>query len=339
MTHDELKLTQYFGERDRDDGRLLAGTALDAFARRGLRTSVLLRGAAGFGLRHHLRTDRLLTLSEDLPLVATAVDRPAPIIAAAEEAAARSGGGLITLEHATTGPPVPADDDEVKLTVHLTRGARIDRRAAYVALVAALRRHGVAGASVLLGVDGTAHGRRRRARFAGANGHVPLVVVSIGDAGRIAAAVAELDDRLGEPPRTVERVRVCKRDGVRLGGPHSGPEGWVKLTVVCGEQSRHEGRPLADAIVRALRVDGAAGATAMRGVWGYHGEHDPHGDRLVQLRRRVPMLVETVDTPERSAAAFAAIDRLTATDGLVLSAPVPAFLSSGPGVTLGSLEL
>ena len=34
----------------------------------------MLRGAEGFGLKHHLRTDRLLTLSEDLPLVSVAVD-------------------------------------------------------------------------------------------------------------------------------------------------------------------------------------------------------------------------------------------------------------------------
>ncbi len=53
----------------------------------------------------------------------------------------------------------------------------------------------------------------------------------------------------------------------------------------------------------------------------------------------MPVLVTTVDTPERSAAAFALADRLTATDGLVLSERVPAFLASGPGVTLGGLDL
>ena len=339
MNHDALKLTLYFGERDRDGERLLAETAMRAFAERGLRAAVLLRGSAGFGVRHHLRTDRLLTLSEDLPAVAIAVDAPAPIMAAAEEAAARSGGGLITLERAVTGMPDVPEDAEVKLTVQLTRGARAGGRPAHVALVAALRRHGVAGASVLLGVDGTAHGRRRAARFAGASGHVPVLVVSVGAAGPIARALAELDAELGAPPRTLERVRVCKRDGERLAGPHDAPGGWVKLTVVCGEQSRHDGRPLADALVRGLRAGGAAGATALRGVWGYHGEHDPHGDRLLQLRRRVPVLVTTVDTPERSAAAFALADRLTATDGLVLSERVPAFLASGPGVTLGGLDL
>ena len=71
MSHDALVLTTYFGERDTDDGRDLADTLMAAYARRGLRNSVLFRGSAGFGVKHHLRTDRLLTLSEDLPLGGT----------------------------------------------------------------------------------------------------------------------------------------------------------------------------------------------------------------------------------------------------------------------------
>ena len=70
-----LKLTTYFGERDRAGDRFLADALLDLYARHELRTSVVLRGVEGFGVKHHLHTDRLLTLSEDLPLVSVAVDR------------------------------------------------------------------------------------------------------------------------------------------------------------------------------------------------------------------------------------------------------------------------
>ena len=76
-----------------------------AFARRGLRASVLLRGAGGFGLRHHLRTDRLLTLSEDLPLVAMAVDAPGARSSRRPRRPPRAGDGLITLERAVTDRP------------------------------------------------------------------------------------------------------------------------------------------------------------------------------------------------------------------------------------------
>ena len=40
---------------------------------------------------------------------------------------------------------------------------------AFVAVCDLLHRHGIAGATALLGVDGTAHGQRDRARFFGRN--------------------------------------------------------------------------------------------------------------------------------------------------------------------------
>ncbi len=71
---DALKLTTYFGERSRARGNLLADELLDIYARRQVRASVLLRGVQGFGAKHRRRSDRLLTLSEDLPLVSVAID-------------------------------------------------------------------------------------------------------------------------------------------------------------------------------------------------------------------------------------------------------------------------
>ena len=74
MNEDCLKLTVYFGERKRVAGRFIGDALLDLFGSHEIATSVLLRGVEGFGLKHHLRTDSSLTLSEDLPAVAVAVD-------------------------------------------------------------------------------------------------------------------------------------------------------------------------------------------------------------------------------------------------------------------------
>ena len=130
------------------------------------------------------------------------------------------------------------------------------------------------------------------------------MVIAVGAGERIAAALPELRALLAEPLITLERVRVCKRDGRRLGAPEpvaatdpSGLAVWQKLMVYCGEQSRHAQRPLYVELVRALRAAGAAGATALRGIWGYHGDHAPHGDSFWQLRRRVPVVTVIVDTP------------------------------------------
>lgn len=219
--------------------------------------------------------------------------------------------------------------DAAKLTVYVGRLERVGDKPAYEAVVALLHRHGVAGATVLLGIDGTAHGRRERARFFDRNAAVPLMVIAVGDGGRIQGALPELGSMLARPLVTLERVRVCKRDGQRLAMPHEpperGPSGpvWQKLTVYAGEQSSHDGRRLHHALIGRLRSAGAAGATSLRGVWGYHGDHPPHGDSFWQLRRRVPIVTVVVDRPERCREWFRIIDELTDEAGLVTSEMVP----------------
>jgi PII-like signaling protein len=53
-------------------------------------------------------------------------------------------------------------------------------------------------------------------------------------------------------------------------------------------------------VLRALREAGAAGATSLRGIWGYHRGRAPHGDKLLQGRRHVPGLTVVIDTPQRA---------------------------------------
>jgi PII-like signaling protein len=326
LTDDCLKLTTYFGERDRANGGFLADALVEIYARHGLQTSLVLRGVEGFGAKHHLHTDRLLTLSEDLPLVSVAVDSRPRIEAALAEVGGLRFDGLITLERARmlTGPveavaPAQEIHEATKLTVYL------GRQEPYAAVVDVLHRRGVAGATVLLGVDGTAHGVRQRARFFGRNGGVPLMVIAVGEGGRIGEALPEVGAMLPRPLMTLERLRVCKRDGQLFAEPHdpSGEAGWQKLMVYAGEQARHRGRPLHHELIRALRRAGAAGATSVRGIWGYHGDHAPHGDSFWQLRRRVPIVTVIVDTPERIRDWFAIVDEITDETGLVTSELVP----------------
>jgi PII-like signaling protein len=352
VSPEALKLTVYFGERDRADGGFLADGLTDIYARQALQTSLLLRGVQGFGLKHHLRTDRQLSLSEDLPLVSVAVDARPRIEAALAEVNGLRFDGLVTLERArmlTGGLDAVQREGleaEVKLTVYLGRHDRIDGRPAYEAVIGLLHERGVAGATALLGVDGTAHGVRRRASFFASNAEVPVMVLSVGDGERIAEVLPELEARLRRPVITLERVRVCKRDGRMLAEPQdvgdadrSGLGVWQKLTVFAGEQSLVDGQPLHHRLIRELRVAGASGATSLRGIWGYHGADSPHGDSFWQLRRRVPVLTVIVDTPERARRWFTLIDKLTSSVGLVTSEIVPAFRATGPGLIRGGLRL
>ena len=333
---DAVKLTSYFGERQRAGGRFAADALLDLYGRERLATSILLRGAEGFGASRHPRTDASLTLSEDLPLTAVAVDRRDRIEPLAEQTARLVGTGLVTLERARllagSVPPVTLPEEaheETKLTVYLGRQERVGRVPAFVALCDLLHQRGLAGATALLGVDGTAHGTRERASFFGRNAGTPVMVIAVGTGSRIARVLPELGGLLRQPLLTLERVRICKRDGALLASPvpatavPAGGQRWHKLMVYTSEAALQDGQPVHRAIVRRLRAAGISGATTQRGIWGFHGGHQPHGDRLLQLGRRVPVVTVVIDAPARIAAAFAVVDELTREQGLVTSELVP----------------
>jgi PII-like signaling protein len=342
VSRQALKLTTYFGERARVGGRLLADELLDAAARQDIALSVLLRGVQGFGAKHRLRTDRLLTLSEDLPLVLIAIGGSERIEALRASVAELPGDGLITLEPANTAASGGdfSLDSEVKLTACLGRHERIDGEPAFAAVCGVLREAGISGATVLLGVDGTIDGERRRARFFARNVGVPLLVLSVGEAARIDRALITLRQMLPSLVFTLEHAQVLKRDGRLLRQPAQALPGSasdsarVKLTVVTSEAARHRSLPVYLELVRRLREQGAAGATSLRGIWGFHGEHEPHGDRWLSLRRHVPVITEVIDTPERIASLFELVDELTSERGLVTSELIPAATPFGrsPGL-------
>jgi len=335
VTGGALKLTVHFGESDRIGNHLLSDALLDTFAEHGLHAAVLLRAVEGFGLEQTLRTDRFLSLSEDLPLIAVAVDGPERIERVLPHVTELLDGGLVTLERAILLPAPTEPHEEAKVTLFV---GRLD----FMGVVDVLHRHGLAGATVLPGVDGMAQGQRRRARFFSRNQDVPALIESVGTGDAVAAALREL----GEHAAMIERVRVCKRDGAMLAEPlavpaedESGLGIWQKLTVYAGEQARHAGSPLHVELIRRLRRAGASGATSVRGLWGFSGDHPPHGDRLFRVRRDVPVVTTIVDSPEAIRRWFRIVDECTDEHGLVTSELVPAFHAVAQGTRIGGLRL
>jgi PII-like signaling protein len=354
MNEDCLKLTAYFGERDRTGDRLLADRLLDLYETHEVHGSILLRGIEGFGLRHGLHTDLLLSLSEDLPVVSVAVDTRERVDALLPEILAiEQSPGLLTLERARllTGAIEPVElpgelSEAAKLTLYVGRQERIGGQPLFVAICDLLSERGLSGATVLLGVDGTRDGRRERARFLGRNAEVPMMIISVGPGEQIASVLPELGALLAQPLMTLERVRVCKRDGQLLARPSAIPGSdehglalWQKLMIHSSESARYDGQPLHRALVGRLRAANVAGATTVRGIWGFHGDHPPHGDKLLALQRQVPAVTIVIDRPERIAAAFDIVDEVTSERGLVTSEMVPAAAARTQDRAAGGLRL
>jgi PII-like signaling protein len=355
-----LKLTTYFAERQRavgGDRRFLADAMLDLFGDNAVATSVMLRGIASFGPSHRLHTDVSLSMSEDPSVAVAAVDVEPKIRSLVADVTAMTGSGLVTLERARLvtrdmGTDALGDfdghnGDAAKLTVYVGRQERIAGKSAQYAVCDLMYRHGFAGAIVLLGVDGTAYGERHRARFFGRNVNVPLMIIGIGTTAQVTAAATELAAAVPRPLLTVERVRMCKRDGELFARPQVLPATdshgrtlWQKLMIYTAEGTRQDGLPVHRAIVqRLLRSGTASGATVLRGVWGFYGDHKPHGDKLFQIGRGVPVATIIVDTPESIARSFDTIDELTTRHALVTSEMVPAAVSIAESERFGDISL
>jgi PII-like signaling protein len=312
-----LQLRFYFGERDRCGDGPLDAAVMAACARHGVSAATLLRAVEGFGAKQQMRTDRLLTLSEDPPLVAVAVGERARIEALAEEIASIADDGLLALNQVATPDHVRGARDEVRVTIW---GPRTGPRSPHKGAVDAFHRHGAEAAMVLLGVDGVLDGERRRARFVASNHDVPALTVAVGESGRIEAALAEVDG--AAPLVTVEAVEPSSRiERERL---HSTPA--TRITYITSEIEARGRHPCYLELIHRLREEGAAGATALRGVWGFRGATPPHGDRVLALRRDVPILVEAIDAPEPAARWRELARSLARKDDVVDSQPIDGTL-------------
>jgi PII-like signaling protein len=171
---------------------------------------------------------------------------------------------------------------------------------------------------VLLGVDGVLEGERRRARFLSGNRGVPAVTVGVGRREAIEAAVAEVDGAVHLV--TYEPVETASRTA--RGSRHAPDAGQVRVTLVTSEVASRGSHPLYVEFIHRLRREGAAGATAQRGVWGFRGDGEPHGDRVLALRRDVPMVVEVVDSGERSRRWHELALELAGEDDVVYTQPI-----------------
>ncbi len=98
MTARAVRVTVYVGESDRVEGRPLYTEIVHRAREAGLAGATVLRGLEGFGASQVVHTTRLLTFSEDLPMVIAIVDTPDRIDAFLPELDRLVAGGLVVRE-------------------------------------------------------------------------------------------------------------------------------------------------------------------------------------------------------------------------------------------------
>ena len=101
----------YVGESDHVHGTPTHHRIVALLRERGVAGATAFRGIEGYGAKQHLHTDRILSLSGDLPIVIEAVDREDRLRSLVPEVEGLVGDGLIVLlrvevlAHRSTGDP------------------------------------------------------------------------------------------------------------------------------------------------------------------------------------------------------------------------------------------
>jgi PII-like signaling protein len=72
-----------------------------------------------------------------------------------------------------------------------------------------------------------------------------------------------------------------------------------KLSAYVGEDELYEDRPLYQALIEQARVQGCAGATALRGLSGYGASSRDVAKHGLRMSSDIPVLVIAVDEPVR----------------------------------------
>ena len=88
------------------------------------------------------------------------------------------------------------------------------------------------------------------------------------------------------------------------------------LRIFIGESDIYQGRPLYMAIVEALRREGLAGATVVRGIEGFGKSSTLHTAHILRLSEDLPIIIECVDSVEKVEAILPTLDGMIG-DGLV----------------------
>jgi PII-like signaling protein len=88
------------------------------------------------------------------------------------------------------------------------------------------------------------------------------------------------------------------------------PRDAVLLRIFCGEDDKHDHKPLYEAIVLKAREMRLAGATVLRGPLGFGHSAHIHTTKILRLSQDLPIVIEIVDAKDKIDAFLAVLDAM-----------------------------
>jgi PII-like signaling protein len=112
-------------------------------------------------------------------------------------------------------------------------------------------------------------------------------------------------------------------------------EGKAKMMrIYIGESDQWQGKPLHQALVRAMRANDLAGVTVYRGILGYGAHRRVHKEKPLNLSHDGSIMLSVVDTEEKLQGFLPLVDQMVF-EGLVVLSEVDiikyAYRAAEPG--------
>lgn len=214
----------------------------------------------------------------------------------------------------------------VKVSIYLSEGAARHGVSTYATVLDFLFFRGVSGATVLKGIAGF-----------GADHHIhttssveiaerlPLKIEFIESEEKVNELLPKLEELVGSGMIELQETRVAKPAQVsqtKSAPPpeHVKIEGKARMMqIYVGESDKWDGKPLHEALVRAMRANDLAGATVNRGIMGFGAHGRIHKRGPFYLSHDASLTITVVDTEEKLRAFLPVVDRMVQEGMVVLS--------------------
>ena len=212
----------------------------------------------------------------------------------------------------------------IKVSIYLSEGSTHHGVPTYSSILDYLFFRGVSGATVLKGVAGFgADHHMHSSSFVEISDHLPLKIEFIETREKVDQLLGKLEEMAGSGMIELQETTVAKP--AQASKPKKAPppghvkiEGKAKMMrIYIGESDQWQGKPLHQALVRAMRANDLAGVTVYRGILGYGAHRRVHKEKPLHLSHDCSIMLSVVDTEEKLQGFLPIVDQMVF-EGLVV---------------------
>jgi PII-like signaling protein len=220
------KVTIYVGQDHQYHGESVYSAILEFLFYHKVSGASVTKGVAGFGADHHIHTDRILVLTENLPMKVEFIETPEKVEELLPKLHEMVGTGLIEIQDTTivkpsetskqaarqeSTPPLKRQGKAKLMRIFIGENDKWNEKPLHKALIESMRSNDIAGVTVYQGILGYGANRRIHKDSALHLSHDRPMMLSVVDTEeRLRAFLPTLDDMVQQGLVVFSDVEIIK---------------------------------------------------------------------------------------------------------------------------------